>query len=381
MMPRFFSVNALLSALLFLCSLSSLGFAAYTPQPATCPTGPLVRAAKGGISQEEKSYVEKRKKNATEALASWLQTTDKAFSVKNLPTVGFVSSGGGYRSMLLGGGIIQALDARESNVSTKGLYQALTYHSGLSGGAWLLASIAGNDHPTISKLQKDLWEGALVKNSLYPLNTGSSKEFPEIMKDLAAKGGLGYIPTNVDAWGRFLSYQLISGPDGGVGKTMSSIADLPSFVGVQAPYPIITTLGVPPGDINGVCDPWDNATQYEFTPYEFGSWDRGVSAFTPTKTLGSVISNGTTNGTCINGYDNLGYIMGTSSSKFQEACGKSLEIIALMLDPLVHQGRNETRRDLYAPYPNPFRNYAGSPLVAPDPELLLVDGGQGTTVL
>ncbi|KAF2422446.1 lysophospholipase, partial [Tothia fuscella] len=362
--------------LLLVISTSTSVLAGYLPEPKKCPSGTLVRQASTGLSQEEKSYVEERRKNATENLASWLQITDKAFSTKNLPALALVSSGGGYRSMLLGGGIVQAMDARESKEATKGLLQALTYHTGLSGGAWLLSSLIGNDYPTISTLKTELWQPGLVKNTLYPLNTGTSKEFLEVTKDLAAKGQSGYAPTNTDAWGRLLAYQLLSGPDGGAGKTLSSVVDMASFAGVHIPYPIITALGVSPADSNGICDPADNSTQYEFTPYEFGSWDRGLGAFTATRTLGSVISNGTSNGTCLNNYDNLGYILGTSSSKFQEACGSSLEIIAAMLEPAVNQAHNKTRRDLYAPYPNPFRNYPGSPLVSADPELLLVDGGQ-----
>jgi len=292
-----------------------------------------------------------------------------------------VSSGGGYRSLLLGGGLIQALDARESTAPTKGLYQAFTYHAGLSGGAWLLASIAGNDHPTISTLKTTLWQDALVNNSLYPVNTPTSKDYPIVDRDVASKARAGFIPTIADAWGRFLSIQMLKGPSGGVGTTMSSIAQTPSFLAVHAPYPIITALGEDEKDMGGpMCDPPDNGTQYEFTPYEFGSWDHGVNAFVKTEVLGSSLSNGasSSNGSCIRGYDDLGYIMGASSNKFQESCGEtSIAVIAAMLQPIVNAAHNASRRDLYAPYTNPFRNYPGSPLVSSQPELLLVDGGEG----
>jgi lysophospholipase len=350
----------------------------YAPEPAKCPSGPLVRPA-NGLASSEKSYVEKRRQIATPVLAKWLQSVDKSFSVAKLPTIGLVSSGGGYRSMLLGGGLIKAMDARESNETTKSLYQAFTYHAGLSGGAWLLSSLAGNDHPTISSLKKDLWQDALVKNSLYPTNTETSKEFPVVQRDLASKSRAGFLPTVADGWGRFLAFQVLRGAFGGAGKTWSSVAHSPSFEAGQAPYPIITVLGVNEKDIYGVCDPFDNSTQYEFTPYEFGSWDRRVAAFTPTESLGSALSNGVPkNGTCVRNYDEIGYIIGTSSNKFQESCGEtSLAVIAAVLQPIVNSAQNVSRRNLYAPYPNPFLNYPGSPEVASQPELLLVDGGQG----
>jgi lysophospholipase len=357
--------------------------ASYAPSPITCPPGDLVRPAVG-LSTNEKRYIDQRKRLTTPALASWLDKVDPSFNAKNftrnLPTIALVSSGGGYRSMLLGGGLIQTMDNRESNGTMAGLYQAFTYHSGLSGGAWLLSSIAGNDQAPISKL-KQLWLPALVNNSLYPTHTDTSPDFPVVAKDISAKNAAGYLPTTADSWGRFIGIQMFGGPDGGVAKTMSGIAQTRSFGNAAAPYPIITALGVDEKDIYGRCDPVDNATQYEFTPYEFGSWDQGVKAFARTEILGTALSGGKppSNSSCVRGYDNLSYVVGTSSNKFQEACGETtLAVIAATLEPITNAGHNKTRRDLYAPYPNPFKNYSGSPFVSSEPELFLVDGGQGT---
>jgi lysophospholipase len=282
--------------------------------------------------------------------------------------------------MMLGGGLIQTLDKRESNGTLAGLYQAFTYHAGLSGGAWLLSSIAGNDQAPISKL-KQLWLPALVNNSLYPTHTDTSPDFPVVAKDVSAKNAAGFIPTTADAWGRFLGIQVLGGADGGAAKTMSSIARSRTFRRGTAPYPIITALGVNQKDIYGVCDPADNATQYEFTPYEFGSWDRGVNAFARTDILGTALSDGkaSSNSSCVRGYDNLSYVIGTSSNKFQESCGEtSLAVIGAVLEPITNAKHNKTRRDLYAPYPNPFANYSKSPSVSSESELYLVDGGQGS---
>jgi lysophospholipase len=351
----------------------------YAPISIKCPDEVLVRPAVG-LSQGESTYIEKRRSVVRPALASWLEHVDPAFSTKNLPDIGLISSGGGYRAMLLGGGLVQALDNRESNSTTKGLYQAFLYHAGLSGGAWLLSSIAGNDDAPISKLKK-LWLPALVENSLYPLHTLTSPDFPLVSKDVAAKNAAGFVPTLADPWGRFLAFQLFDGTKGGIAKTMSSIVKGSSFARATTPYPIITALGVPETDLSGPCDPRDNATQYEFTPHEFGSWDRGVKAFTRTETLGTVLSNGQApaSGSCVRGYDNLGYIIGTSSNKFQESCGTTTlaVVIGAMLSPITNAGHNRTSRDMYAPYANPFKNYAGSPSVSTSSELFLVDGGQG----
>ena len=54
----------------------------------------------------------------------------------------------------------------------------------------------------------------------------------------------------------------------------------------------------------------ENATVWEFTPFEFGSWAFGsttkvVGAFTPLEYLGSSIDDGKSNGTCYKGFDQL----------------------------------------------------------------------------
>lgn len=108
----------------------------YAPAEALCPSTPLVRPATS-LSSSEASYVSSRKSKADTALASWLKKQG-AFRTSSLPSVGFTSSGGGYRSLLVTAGVVQAIDGRDSTAKTSGLYQGLTYEGGLSGGAWFL---------------------------------------------------------------------------------------------------------------------------------------------------------------------------------------------------------------------------------------------------
>lgn len=54
----------------------------------------------------------------------------------------------------------------------------------------------------------------------------------------------------------------------------------------------------------------ENATVWEFTPYEFGSWAFGSQykspgAFTPIEYLGTSVDDGSPNGTCWKGFDQL----------------------------------------------------------------------------
>jgi lysophospholipase len=103
----------------------------YQPESAKCPSTPLVRDAIA-LGSEESSYISSRKAKADVALAAWLKKQG-SFSTGSQPIVALASSGGGYRALLAGAGVIKALDARDSNTSVSGLYQALTYQAGLSG--------------------------------------------------------------------------------------------------------------------------------------------------------------------------------------------------------------------------------------------------------
>ena len=276
----------------------------YAPVPITCPSTPLVRTATG-ISASESSYISSRAPVAAAALGAWLQKVNPGFGTANLPSVALTTSGGGLRSLLTGAGVIQAFDSRDSNVGTSGLYQGLTYQAGLSGGGWLLSSIAGNNYPTISNLQTTLWTTAFAESLLVPANLQVGGAYAQISADVIAKNAAGYPPDIVDVYGRLLSYQLLKGPDGGVAIELSSITGFSNFTSYKVPFPIITATNVETS--TGACTPPDNTIIFEFSPYEFGSFDSGVNAFTQTKYLGTFLSNGApTKATCETNYDNLG---------------------------------------------------------------------------
>ena len=276
----------------------------YAPVPIACPSTPLVRPATG-ISASESSYISSRAPIASAALGAWLQKVNSGFSTTNLPAVALTTSGGGLRSLLTGAGVIQAFDSRDSNVGTSGLYQGLTYQAGLSGGGWLLSSIAGNNYPTVSNLQSTLWTTAFAESLFIPDNVGVGAAYAQVSADVVAKNAAGYPPTLVDVYGRLLDYQLVKGPDGGVAVELSSITGFSNFTSHNVPFPIITATNVETA--TGACTPPNNTVIFEFSPYEFGSFDSGVNAFTQTKYLGTFLSNGSpTKATCETNYDNLG---------------------------------------------------------------------------
>lgn len=103
----------------------------YAPKPTSCPSTALVRNA-DSVNADEKNFVSSRKPKADKSLAAWLKKQGN-FNAASQPLVGFTSSGGGYRALLETAGVIQAIDGRDSNFGTSGIFQGLTYEAGLSG--------------------------------------------------------------------------------------------------------------------------------------------------------------------------------------------------------------------------------------------------------
>lgn len=57
-------------------------------------------------------------------------------------------------------------------------------------------------------------------------------------------------------------------------------------------------------------DQADKKSQYDITPFEFGAWNGSISAFTPTRWLGTKLSGGTpvNESACIVGFDRAGFV-------------------------------------------------------------------------
>ena len=317
--------------------------------------------------------------------------TNNAHNTTALPNVAIAVSGGGYRAMLNGAGAVQAFDNREANSTTVGhlggLLQASTYLAGLSGGGWLIGSIAVNNFTTVSdllnsnisstwQLQNSIFEGPSV-GSFQLLD--SVEYYDEVYEAVDGKDDAGFPVSVTDYWGRTLSYQLVNASDGGPDYTWSSIALDYNLTSGDFPLPILVADGRAPGQllIPG------NTTVYEFSPWEFGSWDPTIYGFVPLEFLGSNFSNGVlpSNEKCVRGYDNVGYVMGTSSSLFNQFLLQinNTDIPTAFKTALTHVLNDvSTSDDDIAVYsPNPFFGYnKANSLEAQSTNLTLVDGGE-----
>lgn len=372
------------SLLLTLAPAAALAYvpSQYAPEYVTCPSETLVRSA-DGISSSEDAYSASRKANADVALKSWLGKNLPLVDSSSLPTIALATSGGSFRSFLVGAGVIQAFDDRDSDSKVAGLYQAFTYQAALSGGGWLLSSLAAANWPTVSYLRDTVWETQLSGGILDSSLDTTVADFTQIVVDIDTKGARGFPVSLTDPWGRMLSYQMMAGGTGAMNVTISDLTTFSNFTSHKVPFPIIT--GTQINKTSGECEPSPEEALYEFNPYEFGSWSDDISAFVKSEYLGSTINGGVATA-CANGFDNIDYVLGTTSQLLNTYICEGIDIVdayfpAAVLNA-VEQYTNESAYG-YSLIPNPFYNYNSTTAtqpssVASDEILYVVDGGEST---
>lgn len=300
--------------------------------------------------------------------------------------------------MLNGAGVLEAFDSRTPNSTAAGqlggLLQSTTYLAGLSGGSWLVGSLYTNNFTAVSDIisqdssdddSGNIWQ---LGNSIFegPDSGGiqlfdSVGYYAELVSDPNDKDDAGFNITITDYWGRALSYQLVNASNGGPEYTWSSIADQEWFTSGSAPLPFLVADGRAPGQ--EVVS--SNSTVYDFNPWEMGSDDPTVYGFAPMQYVGTNFTAGsTTTDQCVTGFDNVGFVMGTSSSLFNTflttingADTTSLFSSALQSAiAAVLTTVGESDNDI-ADYPNPFYGWRNnSNPNADDVQLTLVDGGE-----
>jgi len=176
-----------------------------------------------------------------------------------------------------------------------------------------------------------------------------------------------------------LSFQLINATDGGPDYTWSSLALVENFVNGSTPMPLVVTDGRAAGEllIPG------NTTIYEFNPWEFGTFDPTTYGFVDLEYLGSNFSGGVLppGQQCVRGFDNAGYVMGTSSSLFNQFLlrvnsTKAPDIAKTFVNKILG-AVGQADNDIADYSPNPFYGYHNSTSRnAQSKTLTLVDGGE-----
>lgn len=375
----------------------------YTPVAGDCPSNrPTIRSA-STLSPNETAWLEKRRNNTVGPMRDFLGRvnitgfdaakfiTNHANNASALPNIGIAVSGGGYRAMLNGGGAFQAFDIREENSTAPGhlggLLQSATYFAGLSGGSWLTGSVFVNNFTTITALLNNNASSAWhLGNSIAegPATGGlqvfnTAQYYNSLYDDVNGKAKAGFNTSITDYWGRGLSFQLVNATKGGPAYTWSSIALLEAFSNGSIPMPLLVSDARAPGETLISA----NTSIYEFNPWELGTFDPTTFGFVPLEYLGSKFSGGVlpNNEKCVRGFDNAGFIMGTSSSLFNQFILQinSTSIPGVLKDALSKalSGIGQDNNDIAAYSPNPFYGYHNSTSLNYNyTALTLVDGGE-----
>ncbi|KAK9318534.1 lysophospholipase catalytic domain-containing protein [Lipomyces starkeyi] len=364
----------------------------YTPGNVTCPNvASLVRNATS-LAANETQYIENRHAQTSPYLIEYLDRLNLTdfnatdFLVDTNLTIGIAFSGGGYRAMLSGAGFLAAFDDRTPNATDAGhvggLLQSATYIAGLSGGSWLVTSLAINNFPTINELQasETVWD---ISNSI--LNPGgwqlgaTSDYYSQIIQEVKGKQDAGFRVSLTDYWGRGLAFQLFNYTDGGPSVTFSDIRNLSAYEDYSMPFPVVIADGRP-YNTNIVSL---NSTVYEINPYEIGSWDPSLYAFAVLEYIGTNMTDGhpVDNATCVMGYDNAGFIIGTSSTLFNQFLlqlnSTGIEGILYDAAEAVLQNLSSNEKDIALVDPNPFYDVNRDiSYMYNESELTLVDGGE-----
>lgn len=294
--------------------------ASYAPTISTCPADVQLVRKPQELSQDETDWVKGRKIVAADAFAGYLDRVQlKDFDLEsykakiqdspgtNMPTIAMANSGGGWRAAFTALSALRAFDDKLPEAveqRTGGLLQSMTYYAGLSGGSWPVASFALNNYPAVNDLAS-LWKVNISRigatnDSEYAATTKT------MFKQLAPKFEAGFNVSAMDLVGRYIGYQFLPGPTGGLDSTWSSIAQLEGFKNFSGPMPIVQANSIDKNSPSffGVWIAAGNGTIYEWNPFEFGSFEAG---FTPTKYVGSKLDANGSATDCVEGLDKSRY--------------------------------------------------------------------------
>lgn len=211
--------------------------------------------------------------------------------------------------------------------------------------------------------------------------------------EVRSKKMAGFPVSFTDYWGRALSRRIFPKDARSPNQTFTSVTNLPSFKSYEQPFPIILTNLREPGVEKTSVD----SIIFEFTPYEFGTFD--LNLFCNLKFLGSLLHNGdpifhiSNQSVCFSSFDNAGFIAGTSSSLFNNvliyvwkmaasstkennrAIKAVLNTFGLTSNSMgAENAQNHPDYALYTP--NPFYKFGALNEIYNSKNLYMVDGGE-----
>ncbi|TQW00018.1 hypothetical protein V2A60_005432 [Cordyceps javanica] len=377
----------------------------YVPSSSACPDPPPKIRSGSSIGPDERAWIPERRKETISHMRRLLKRlaitgfdseeylSNVTYNSTKLPNIGIAISGGGYRAMIGGAGAIAAWDSRSAGSEEKGnfggLLQSATYISGLSGGDWLVGSLYVNNFTSVQSAVDAplIWQ---LENSIFkgPDQYSVRGYYTDIFNEVEGKSKASFNVSASDYWGRMLAYQMVNASNGGPGYTWSSIANDADFSTGKAPMPFLVANG---RSSEKTVITSTNSTVYEFTPWELGSSDPTLSGWVPLSYVGTQFKDGDVvdKGSCVAGFDNAGFVMGTTSSVYTQSISYlkdnnrkyvpsdvpdfAIKTAAKLISAL----SDSTAYDIAEWSPNPFRGFnVATNRNANNSRLNLVDGSE-----
>ncbi|KAA8641484.1 Lysophospholipase 1 [Aspergillus tanneri] len=271
----------------------------------------------------------------------------------HIPNVAIAVSGGGCRAMTSGAGALKGL--RQSHrqfpppKGQLGGLQSATYVSGLSGGSWLLGSIVVNNFTTVGALQADEKATGNISSKRWTLRKKPATTPPSLTTGVVPPTSSSTPPPTTVA-----------------STTWSSIALTDTFKRGQMPLPLVVADGR--NLAKGHRHQLHRLRVQPLGIRHLGSLRLRLLRHWNSSALDSRGSKLADDEKCVRGFDNAGFVMGTSSSLFNQGLLRLNKTDAptsskdTMYKLLKHGPKRRGYRRLL---PNPFYRYRNATHLRP----------------
>lgn len=249
------------------------------------------------LCAKEKLYRQQRRERVMLGIKKLLDMEKPCFlpsSLREVPVIAVVGSGGGFRAMVGFSGVMKAL-------YESGVLDCATYVAGLSGSTWYMSTLYS--HPEFPKKGPEQINQELMKSvSSNPLRLLLPQHITNYAQALWSKKAGGQPVTFTDIFGMLIGETLIPA------RMDTKLSELQEKINeAQSPLPLFTCLHVKPDVSELMFADW-----VEFSPYEIGMAKYGT--FMPPDLFGSKFFMGTV----VKKYEEnpLHFLMGVWGSAF-----------------------------------------------------------------
>ncbi|XP_046398440.1 cytosolic phospholipase A2-like isoform X2 [Ischnura elegans] len=220
------------------------------------------------LSEEEKYFVKRRRMHIFAAMQKILGSKHGPKDVREVPIIGVLGSGGGFRATMSFAGVFKALDE-------SGLLDCVMYAAGLSGSSWWLSYLyshpdfphlisPGELIPELRERMAKSWKKLLTPMNMY-----------KYVKEVTSKASQGQPVSFTDIFGHLVGDTLLKERKGSLLSQQRA-----KLARGQVPMPMYTCLNVKKDVSARVFQDW-----MEFSPYEIGCAKYGT--FLRTEDFGS----------------------------------------------------------------------------------------------